>query len=63
MKEITAENKFLARVKNQCSVRKAGIGKPEQGVRQNSSKIFLCSATFQQKPNSAGKSLFQRNIR
>ena len=63
MKEITAENKFLAGVKNQCSVRKAGIGKPEQGVRQKSSKIFLCSATFQQKANSAGKSLFQRNIR
>ena len=47
MKEITAEIKFLAGIKNQCSVRKAGIGKPEQGVRQNSSKIFLCSATFQ----------------
>jgi len=27
MKEITAEIKFLAGVKNQCSVRKAGIGK------------------------------------
>jgi hypothetical protein len=40
MKEITAENKFLAGVKNQCSVRKAGIGKPEQGVRQKSSKFF-----------------------
>ena len=63
MKEITAEIKFLAGVKNQCSVRKAGIGKPEQGVRQNSSKNFWCSATFQQKSNSAGKSLFQRNIR
>ena len=43
MKEITAENKFLAGVKNQCSVRKAGIGKPEQGVRQNSSKnLGMC---------------------
>jgi hypothetical protein len=47
MKEITAEIKFLAGVKNQCSVRKAGIGKPEQGVRQKSSEIFLCSTTFQ----------------
>jgi hypothetical protein len=41
MKEITAEIKFLAGIKNQCSVRKAGIGKPEQGVRQNSSKNFF----------------------
>ena len=56
----TVEIKFQAGIKNQSSVRKAGIEIPEQGVRPNSSEKFLCSAKLRWKTISAGKGRFQR---